>query len=270
MKQLYFLHIPKTAGKYISENVKKALDENNISYYISTHYPNNNNFTTKAYTSMHAGTYPVDLIGDIDVATVVRHPVEARLSYFNFIYNRALFSRKEYIDRESTLEKLRYYLFEDPNFILHNNYQSRFLCNPADERSFDPFHFYKNHYEELMGPFLKKGEAFTWFVGNENTTKENALNAVNKFAIVNSLDRIDLFENNISKWFNQNYGIKIVFDKENIINAGVFDYGDEKNITTKYLKSLLSEDDIQMILKNNDIDYFIYNYVKEKETDGLH
>jgi hypothetical protein len=269
LKQLYFLHIPKTAGQYVSQNVKKSLDKNNISYYISTHYPNNNNFVKKVYTSMHAGRYPIDVLSDIDVATIIRNPVEARVSYFNFIYTRALSMRKEYADIDSPLEKLRYYLFEDPNFKMHNNYQSRFICNSADSRAFNPLNFYKNHYENMMTPFLKNGEAFDWFIRNENTSKENVLEAVKNFKIVNSLDRVDLFENNINDWFKNNYGFNIEFDKSNFINTGVFDYENQKAVTTEYLISLLSESDVHMILKNNEIDYFIYNYVKENETNGL-
>ena len=268
IKQLYFLHIPKTAGKYISANIKKSLDENNISHYISTHYPNNNNFAKKTYISIHAGTYPIDVVGSLDVATVIRNPVEARLSYFNFIYNRALFSRSEYIERKSTLEKLRYYLFEDPNFESHNNYQSRFICNSADSRSFSPGDFYKAH-EEMMRPFLKEGKAFNWFIGNEKTSQENALKAVKEFKIVNTLDNIDLFEKNIKQWFNNNYQIEVDFDQSNIINYGKFSYGDEKNITTEYLMSLISKEDVDLIIKNNSIDYFIYNFVKDNETNGI-
>lgn len=269
LKQLYFLHIPKTAGKYVSENIKRSLDANDISYYISTHHPNNNNFAKKVYTAIHAGRYPIDVVPDIDVATIIRNPIEARVSYFNFLYTRALFSRKEYLERESPLDKLRYYLFEDPNFELHNNYQSRFICNSADARSFSPLDFYKNHYEELMSPFLKRGEAFSWFVDNKNTSKENALNAVKDFKIVNSLDRIDLFEKNINNWFNLYYGIEIEFNKDKIVNAGVFNYGNEEGVTTDYLVSLLSQSEIDLILKNNDIDYFIYNYVRDNETIEL-
>jgi hypothetical protein len=269
LKQLYFLHIPKTAGKYVSENIKRSLDANDISYYISTHHPNNNNFAKKVYTAMHAGRYPIDVVPDIDVATIIRNPVEARVSYFNFLHNRALFSRKEYLERESPLDKLRYYLFEDPNFELHNNYQSRFICNSADSRAFSPLDFYTNHYEELMSPFLKRGEAFSWFIDNTNTSKENALKAIKDFKIVNSLDRIDLFEKNINNWFNANYNVEIEFNKDNIVNAGIFSYGNEEGITTEHLVSLLSESEIDLILKNNDIDYFIYNYVKDNETIEL-
>ena len=269
LKQLYFLHIPKTAGQYISDNVKKSLDKNNISYYISTHYPNNNNFTKKAYTSMHAGRYPIDVVNDIEVATIIRNPVEARVSYFNFIYTRALSMREEYAKLGSPLEKLRYYLFEDPNFSIHNNYQSRFLCNSADKRAFSPLDFYVNHHDNMMMPFLKKGEAFDWFVSNEKTSKENALKAIKEFSIVNTLDRIDLFENNINEWFTKNYGFEVAFDHNTKVNVGLFDYENQNNVTTGYLMSLLSESDIDLILKNNDIDYFIYNYVKENETNGL-
>lgn len=269
LKQLYFLHIPKTAGKYVSENIKRSLDANDISYYISTHHPNNNNFAKKVYTAMHAGRYPIDVVPDIDVATIIRNPVEARVSYFNFIHNRALFSRKEYLERESPLDKLKYYLFEDPNFKLHNNYQSRFICNSADYRAFSPLDFYTNHYEELMSPFLKRGEAFSWFIDDTNTSKENALKAVKDFKIVNTLDRIDLFETNINNWFNTNYNVHIEFKKDKIVNAGVFNYGNEEGVTTDYLISLLSQSEIDLILKNNDIDYFIYNYVKDNETIEL-
>jgi hypothetical protein len=269
LKQLYFLHIPKTAGRYVSENVKRSLDINDVSYYISTHYPNNNNFTKKVYTSMHAGRYPIDMVNNISVATIIRNPIEARVSYFNFIYSNALFSREDYLQIESPLEKLRYYLFEDPNFKMHNNYQSRFICNSADARSFSPLDFYKNHYEKMMTPFLKKGEAFDWFIGDTNTSAENALKQIKSFEIVNSLDRIDLFENNINEWFDKNYGFSITFDRNNIVNAGVFNYGNKESITTKYLVSLLSESDKDLILKNNDIDYFIYNYVRDNETNGL-
>jgi hypothetical protein len=120
-----------------------------------------------------------------------------------------------------------------------------------------------------MDPFFKKGEAFTWFVGNEKTSKENAMEAIKKFKIVNSLDNIAMFEKNISDWFNNNYQIEIDFDQNNLINYGSFSYGDEKNITTEYLMSLISEEDAELIIKNNNIDYFIYNYVRDNETNGI-
>ena len=266
LKQLYFLHIPKTAGKYVSENIKRSLDENNISHHITTHHPNNNNFINKSYISLHAGKYPLDVIDGLDCATIIRNPIEARVSYFNFIYNRSLVSREEYSIIESPIDKLRYYLFHDSNFELHNNYQSRFICNSADKRSFSPMSFYKEHYEEMMFPFLKEGKAFTWFINNDNTSLENAINNIKSFEIVNTLDRIDLFEESISKWFLKNYGIGIDFDHEKTINKSGTDYGDGNIVTTEMMLQMLTDDDKRKIIDNNSIDNYIYGYVKESEV----
>jgi hypothetical protein len=58
MKQLYFLHIPKTAGKFISASIQKSIPEYQNLLYISTHFPNNNEFlSSKIYISAHDGTY---------------------------------------------------------------------------------------------------------------------------------------------------------------------------------------------------------------------
>jgi hypothetical protein len=266
VKQLYFLHIPKTAGQYISKNIKESLDENNITHHITTHFPNNNGFVNKAYVSMHAGTYPIEKVPGIDVATIVRNPIEARVSYFNFVYNKALYNRPEYTEKSLPIEKLRYYLFEDPNFELHNNYQSRFICNSADERSFQPMSFYKDHYEELMYPFLKKGEAFTWFVENDHTTLDNAMSQINKFKIKSTLDNIDLFKQEINSWFKDNYNVDIKF-ASNKINIGTANYGDGNFMSSSELLSLLTESEKEKIIENNYIDYAVYKHLKEIENE---
>jgi hypothetical protein len=265
MKQLYFLHIPKTAGKHVSKCIKKSLDENNLKYYISTHFPNYNNFEDKVYVSIHAGTYPILKNPNMDVATIIRNPVEARLSYFNFIYNMYLVDREEYSSIKNVKDKLSYYLFEDKNYSLHNNYQARFICNPADERSFDVPQFYKEHGFEMLKEF-NEGKAFTWFVENEKTSYSFAVQQITKFKIKNTLDSFEKFENNINKWFMENYKIEINFEKNIKTNESVCDYGDGKLYKTQDLMSLLSNDDIAQIIENNQIDYNLYKLIKDIEN----
>jgi hypothetical protein len=269
LKQLYFLHIPKTAGMYVSKNIKRSLEDSGKKSYISTYFPNNNFFQNKTYISMHAGTYPIDVVPGIDVATIIRDPISARASYFNFIYNKSLHSRNEYKDIKYVEDKFKYYLFEDKNFEIHNNYQSRFICNSADSRSFDPVSFYKNDWQEMMKPFLKEGKAFTWFVENNNTSLDNAVNNINNFSIVNTLDRIDIFENKVSEWFKSNHGIEIVFNKDEVVNKSEADYGYGQTVTTPDLIKTLSAEEKEKVLKNNYIDSYIYNYVKEIESKTL-
>lgn len=254
---------------YVSKNIKRSLEDNGKKSYISTYFPNNNFFQNKIYTSMHAGTYPIDVVPGIDVATIIRDPISARASYFNFIYNKSLHSRNEYKDIKYVEDKFKYYLFEDKNFEIHNNYQSRFICNSADSRSFDPVSFYKNDWQEMMKPFLKEGKAFTWFVENNNTSLDNAVNNINSFNIVNTLDRIDIFENKVSEWFKSNHGIEIVFNKDEVVNKSQADYGYGQTVTTSDLIKTLSNEEKEKVLKNNYIDSYIYNYVKEIESKIL-
>lgn len=266
MKQLYFLHIPKTAGKYISKNIKDSLDKSNLKYFISTETPNDKNFLDKTYISMHAGTYPIDQIPGLNVATIIRNPIEARLSYFNFVYDRFLYNRKEYQELDSIYKKLKFYLFEDTNMEIHNNFQSRFICNPADEKSFSVVNFYLKDGVEMMKPFYKEGKAFDWFVKNSNTSKEKVFENLKRFEIVNTLDNIDLFEKNISKWFIDNYKVQIFFDKNKKINESFTDYGMDKKINTKDLIEMLTESDKNRIIENNSIDQEAYNFAKSLEV----
>ncbi len=73
MKQLYFLHIPKTAGRFVKENIRTTLYANDINSYTNTHYPHNVNLNDQSYIAGHFGTYPIDVVKDIEVACIVRH-----------------------------------------------------------------------------------------------------------------------------------------------------------------------------------------------------
>jgi hypothetical protein len=266
MNKLYFLHIPKTAGKFISKGILDSIPEHSQSLYISTHAPNNKEFLdNKIYISAHAGTYISETIKDIDVATVVRHPVDARASYFNFIYNMYLDTRKEYIGLNTMREKFLYYLFEDDNFLPHNNYQSRFLCNPCDERSWDRKGFFETHSFEMLEKY-NHGLAFDWFVGNEKTSLELAINNISKFSIKNTTDRLDLFLNTIAQWFLLNHDLKIKFNQNDRVNESLSRFNGMA-YSSKDLIAMLTEKEIAKLIDLNSIDYAVYNFVKECEAN---
>jgi hypothetical protein len=266
-KQLYFLHIPKTAGKFISHNIKNSIDNDFLSY-VSTYYPNNNEFLdSKIYISAHAGTYPIELLKNIDTATIVREPIEARASYFNFIYPRYLKNRPEYTSRKDNKEKFLYYLFEDKNFLSHNNYQSRFICNPADPKSWDPKAFYTKYGSEMMKKY-HEGVGFDWFVGNEQTSLSNAIKNIDSFEIVNTVDNIKVFCGKIKDWFLLNHSIDINFDFNTKINVGPTELNKE-NVSSEYFVNLLTQNEKERILELNSIDLEVYNFVKNKENTNV-
>lgn len=262
-KALYFLHIPKTAGKFISANIKKSLNDDSLSY-ISTHYPNNKNFLkNKIYISAHAGTFVLDEVEDLDVATILRNPIEARSSYFTFIYPLYLKEREEYKSIKDVKEKFVYYLFQDKNFLIHNNYQSRFICNPADKDSWDLKKFFENSGPKLMKKYFD-GQGFDWFVNNSNTSIENAKEQVDSFKIVNTIDNINLFCDNIKKWFLENHNKQIKFNFNDKVNVTTYNFDNQISSHFDLIKSLNVEE-INKFNDLNKIDIEIYNYIKNKE-----
>ena len=268
MKQLYFLHIPKTAGRFVKENIRAALYKNEIPSYTNTHYPHNVDLNQQAYIAGHFGTYPIEVVDGIDVACIVRHPIDARLSYFNFIYEPQFAGQDAYDSIPEYVDKLRYYLFSDPNAKAHINYQARFICNPTDKRIFNASKFIREDEAvlEADGKF-NDGKVFTWFVKDEKTSLEYAKSQIDSFKIVGTVENIDLFMSKKNKWFKDNYNVDIKWNKENKINESSVLYKDV-NYTTSKLKDMLSDEEKQMILDQNAIDYEIYKYIQGKENEA--
>ena len=268
MKHLYFLHIPKTAGKFVGKCVNDSLSETRLRTYISTWYPNEFNVFDKVYLSGHFGTYPIEKNPSMDVACILRNPIDARVSYFNFIYKDQMVGRPEYDKIDSYLDKLKYYLFKDSNYELHNNYQARFICNPADEKAFSLKGFYENYGNDLMKETgFHEGKAFTWFVNNDKTSLDLAMSNVMSFKIVNTAERLDLFMSKINEWFIQNYDQKIKYNLSDRVNTSLTEYNGVV-YTTNDLINMLTVDEKESIIRNNYIDYAIYSYVSGKELLG--
>jgi hypothetical protein len=160
-------------------------------------------------------------------------------------------------------EKFLYYLFEDNNFLSHNNYQTRFLCNSSNPKSWDRKEYFKE-----SNSLLKKyhdGQAFDWFIDNDNTSVELAISNLSNFKIKNTVERIDLFLESVSSWFMDNYGISVEFNKNDRINESL---SKDKNnsYSSKDLIDMLSEKEIEKVLTLNSMDYAVYNFVKGMES----
>lgn len=266
-KRLYFLHVPKTAGKSLTSELKSELDKNNISSYMSTQYPNDYPISNETYVSGHFGTYPIEKFPDISVSCLVRNPIEARVSYFNFIHGRNDLDTPRYRAIENYLDKLKYYLFEDEGFLDHNNYQSRHICNPTDEVVFQNVLEFEKNIEDIYARYnFEPGNAFSWFIKNDKTSFENAKRSINSFDIVNTVDSINSHFEAVSKWFNDNHGVKINLDSKKITNSSNTLYKG-KIYTTKDLVGMLTEKEKDRVLENNDIDYKIYSMVREREIN---
>ena len=98
------------------------------------------------------------------------------------------------------------------------------------------------------------------------TSLEFAKKQIYSFDIVGTVDNIDLFMSKKNQWFKDNYSVDLKWDKADKVNSSIVNY-EEVGYTTDMLKGMLTEEEKQLILKNNDIDYAIYEYVRGMEND---
>jgi hypothetical protein len=259
MKQLYFLHIPKTAGQFITESIRIALEKNNIEDYFIYNgaFVSEEKLKTCVYIGSHFGTYPIDIIPEIDTVTVLRDPVERSVSQFNFLYEQRY--KDLYKEIDGYLARLRFYLFEDENVIGMRNYQARFLCNAVDSRRFQSEENFKSVLEESIAPFAL-GFPNTWFVGNELTSLNLAKSKLDKMLIVGTSDNLDPVLEKINTWFLDNYNVKIEYFQYKFNSSSITENGVE--YTTEDCVAMLTEEEKNIIKQLNSIDQELYEYAK--------
>lgn len=260
-KQLYVLHAHRTGGNFIKETVSPVLDANSLSYYTRDGYtPHTINLSEQVFLAGHWGTYPITVNPDIDVVSVIRNPVEVRASIFTYFYDRVFGVRSDYSQFSSLKDKFKYYVHDDPNYAIHKNLQARFICNSADPMIFDPERYAQEKYSLQAVKDVKTHKAFSWFIGNENTSLENAMSNLSSFYSVHKYDNLNLTCQDISTWFSENYNINIQFDMNNIVNEGSSQLPNGPSSTEEILESL-SIDEIEAIQSFDSIDKAIYDQV---------
>ena len=258
-KKLYFLHIPKTGGQTLIQTIVPILDDNGIKYYKNTLPPHTEDLNNNAFLSGHFGTYPIDFLSGFDVACIFRDPVERSLSNFNYIYP-VIKDREEYLSIDSYLDKLRYYLFDDPNFIFHRNTQTRFLCNSADPFIFKNYDWgSETNRDTIAKNLMTKG----WYVDNLKTNFDVAKKQIDSFEIVGTVDNHLKFMSNVYGWFESKYAIKMPKIEERIINNSESEHLGSI-YTTKDLKKMLTKVEYNRVAENNSLDCEVYEYVRKR------
>lgn len=259
MNQLYFLHIPKTAGSFINYSVSDKLNKYGIKNYahqVSSNFPHTIDFDKTAFLGGHFGASPLIFNPNFYVACLLRNPLERSISYFNFTYH--IYSDK-YKDKNTYKEKLIKYLFNDEDTKIFNNIQSKFICNPVDVSVFDP--------RESKESLIEKNEhkQFCWFLEDVDVVEKFVKQQIDSFDIVGTVENIIPFCDQISSWFNKNYGIDINFDTSKEVNKTKYPIENGVVYDTKTAISILSDSEVASFKINNAIDYSIYDYVRLNE-----
>jgi hypothetical protein len=256
-KKLYFLHVHKNAGQTVIKTISTALRFANIKHYSNSIPPHTENLNDNIFLAGHFGTYPIESLSGFSTACVFRDPLKRVLSNFNYIYP-VLMEREENYQINSFPDRLRHYLFNDENFYLHKNVQTRFICNPAKDDMFTLNQYSNETDRDLIAKKLMEKH---WFVGNEKSSIDFAKSQINSFNIIGTLDKYDIFCKELYSWFKINNNVDIFYNKNIRLNSS-FNIDGGNSYTSLDLEDMLNKKEYDRIIEDNYMDYEIYEYVK--------
>lgn len=253
------MHIPKTAGQFITKSIGLSLDKNGINNYFlhNGHFVSEKKLKQCVFIAGHFGTFPIDVVDNVEVVTILRDPVERAVSQFNFLYEQRY--QHLYKDIDGYINRLKFYLFDDKNMFTLRNYQARFLCNPANKRRFESQEEFDKLLKEFLVPF-EAGAPNTWFVENELTSLNLAKSKLDSMSMVGTFDNLNAVLKKINNWFLDNYGIEIKYIEDKINLSSINENG--VNYTTEDCVEMLSKEEINTLRQINSIDQELYEYAK--------
>jgi hypothetical protein len=260
-KKLYFLHIPKTGGVSVSKQLADSFIETKIKKYSPSQTLHKDNMNEYSYIAGHLGRYPIEKIDNLDVACLFREPVIRSISTFLYIYDRFLYASPEYLKFDNFIDKVKYYLFKDEQYVNHRNLQTLFISStPKITTSIDKFN---------NNVWRKETNALWGFESNA-LDLEVAKKHIDSFKIIGTLEKHSEFMQEINTWFLENYEVDLGVNKKNqVLNQTIVDYNGKK-YTPKIVMEMLTDQELEKILELNSIDFEIYNYVLSKKNSPTH
>ena len=228
---IYHLHIPRTAGIYVNNNVLPYLISNGIPHFASNRsFIDTDKIKEAKYVGGHFGTMPIELMDNPDVFAVVRDPVERFISYFK--YTTGLIRTKS-----QAYQKLDNWLYGD-QLEMQSNLQSKFLTGKMDIHKFNP-----------GVTEFQKAVNNGWFIEDYSLDIQNIKNAVDQYYIY-TIDNYNLFKEDLNKALKANFGFTTFKHKDKA--------NESDDIGIQFTKS-----QIERVKELNSIDMEMYDYVQK-------
>lgn len=238
---VYFLHIPRTSGIFVSHNVVPHLISSGVPHFVSNRTNIDiDTIKNSKYVSGHFARFPIEFMKNPIIYSIIRNPVERWISYFK--YTTGLIRTKQEIE-----EKLDSWLYGD-KAELNSNMQSKFITGTIDIDQFNK-DIAINISRDLNHRILPVTNG--WYLKDYSLNIDhikNNIHDMNMYTLENHKKFRDDFNNELYKQF----GFK-TFKNVDKFNES-FDIG--LKLTNKQLSK---------IEELNSIDMEIYSYVQKIE-----
>ena len=230
---IYHLHIPRTAGIYLNNNVLPHLISGGVEHFASNRsIIDPEKIKSSRYVAGHFGLTPLELMENPVVFSVLRDPVERFISYFKYTTGSVKTKSEIY-------QKLDYWLYGEQSEI-QSNMQSKFLTGYMN---FDKFNQGVNMFQKAV----YEG----WYIENYsldiNTIKAN-IDLFNCY----TLDNHEKFKEDYNNELNNQFGFT------------TFKYSDKAN-RSQDLGIEITKGQINRIQEMNSIDMEAYEYVQKTQ-----
>lgn len=222
---IYHLHIPRTSGVFMRGHILREFMGKRT---FATHYSriDDNILGNSYFVGGHFGTYPIELMSDPLVFSVLRDPVKRFISYFKYVYpSIGSGDPDKDFDRWISDESISHY---------QSNTQTKFLSNSIDV----------DLYNQNIG--LDKRIIANWFIKDVSDT---------------AIAKMFIDKHNV---FIMEDGPKIYQDITNMLGVSPFPHTEQIN-NSATINLNISKKQYDKIEELNSLDLEVYDYARYKE-----
>ena len=230
---IYHLHIPRTSGIYVKQNILPHLITNKIKHFVSNRtFIDIKKIETSEFVGGHFGLMPLDYMNKPTVFSIIRHPLDRFISYFK--YTTGLIRSKKEIE-----EKIESWLHGEQAEIQSNS-QAKFLTG---KMNIDKFNKNINFFQSSVNN--------NWFIENYSLDLNDIIDNINNFYCY-SMDNHNLFLEDLNKALKKEFNFTTFYHKDKANRSPEIEFS-------------LNKKQVDRVLELNQIDMEIYEYVQKSK-----
>jgi hypothetical protein len=251
-ESFYFLHLAKTSGMSLKEELKDVF-KNEQMFINNIQHLNELEMLNSKFISGHFAMYPVNLFKKnnkrIHSITITRNPLDRAISFFVFRYkvHDSMLNKKteglnsKYFDN---------FLYDPNNLDFINNFQTRSITSNLD---LEMSNLWSNKY---INGSIDRFQLTGRMAANCNFIERKSngslwRDSLHEFDIIGTMDSRELFLNQLSRILEKNQYMSNFKNIKN--NASDFEI--------EQIKKMLTKDQINRVIELNNYDFEMYDFL---------